>query len=61
MQLVLAFNALNYSIERIGELVRPVEVAQAGRAAAPLVDYNMVNEIIDYVQGFVGGTLRVAK
>lgn len=61
LPLTLAFNALRYSIERMGELVRPADAAQVGSASAPVVDYSVVNEIIDYVQGFVGGTLRVTK
>lgn len=59
LQLRLAFNALQYALDRIAELVRRLPAdASAIAVAAHSFEYRVINEIIDYVDQFVGGTLE---
>lgn len=59
LALQLAFNSLQYAIDRITELVRKRPDSSIAASAGLDFEYRVVNEIIDYVDHFVGGSLQL--
>ncbi|MBT9395359.1 GAF domain-containing protein [Hymenobacter sp. NST-14] len=61
LQLQLAFQSLQYAIDRITELLRRPRAGEGpvARGGDQNFEYRVVNEIIDYVDQFVGGSLQM--
>ncbi|KAA9327086.1 GAF domain-containing protein [Hymenobacter busanensis] len=58
-QLQLAFDSLRYSLDRLADAEKLAR-RSGGRSAAETADlYRVTGEIVDYVNSFVGGTLKL--